>query len=799
MPRLRGGPRASAGRRRLVTAAGILLCLAGVQAQTPYAVQIAGLPIGSGDDLVKATTTDLFGNTYIVGDFRSPTLSIAGTRLTNLAAGASTTTGVTSDIYVAKFNWKGELEWAQRWGGPLDELAADVVVENKNVYVVGSFKSQVFTIGGTAATDLTNPPRGRANVEIPYVTFMVKLDGTGKVLWTSDLGDGQAVSLAVDPAQGLVYAAGAYHGDGGGSDDDGYDDDDDIKLGKTGGGGGGGALSYLGSAGTQAADDDDYDDDLANPGFLDAYVTCLSSATGVSYGSVLISGEKDEYPTDLATDPSRKSLIMAGVFESPSLNIGDMGTLKLDASGGPAGYIVKMDSVRAVGWVEWVGWVGGGRKRGVEEEEREEGHGSLTAHSPTQSHPTFLQATGDIQWSKSVGKITSVLVRVAVDTNSVYVTGQFNQPAITSLNNGQSPSLIRMELSTGRVTWAKALPKVTHVALDFLGYAYLGGTYTNAIALASNVSLPAATATTGDLYMVKVHTRAGQVVLAKTFPSGSRTGTYGVSDIAVDSAKNVYLAGTYNAGNLVMDDKTLPSPGAKVDGFMGRVLVQGTFPASIRNAVNTMAPTLPPTTPRPTTAAVATPAPTDVRVRPTPPPMQATEAPLTTLATEETTASSPPLTTQEAASPNPSPAPTPLPSNAAEETAASAPEVADDLDQEVGILEFIGVNEDDSGTEETITEDTELLSSYDEPGEMGSYGEESPEVMGVIDGDWTPPPVTPVVKPLDKTALKSFPTAKTGIRLFVNYAGRPSTVKFFQTSLFNAIKPYCKSLVSFSL
>jgi hypothetical protein len=73
---------------------------------------------GSGNDTAKAVVTDAEGNVIVTGAARG-----AGTR---------------DDWATLKYDRDGNLLWEHRFGGPLDDLARDVDVdENGDVYVAG--------------------------------------------------------------------------------------------------------------------------------------------------------------------------------------------------------------------------------------------------------------------------------------------------------------------------------------------------------------------------------------------------------------------------------------------------------------------------------------------------------------------------------------------------------------------------------------------------------------------------------------------------------------------------------------
>ncbi|WP_435355602.1 SBBP repeat-containing protein [Emticicia sp. SJ17W-69] len=155
-------------------------------------VQTAG---GTDYEEVKGITIDANGNIYITGYFGGTTTFDVNTK----------TTSGGYDIFVAKYNNIGDLQWLQTaGGGDIDygyDIAADV---NGNVYVTGYFT-------GTAkfgTTTKTSPGGGDTDI------FVVKYSTTGSYQWVQTVGDGAddfGLGIATD-ASGYVYVTGFFNG-----------------------------------------------------------------------------------------------------------------------------------------------------------------------------------------------------------------------------------------------------------------------------------------------------------------------------------------------------------------------------------------------------------------------------------------------------------------------------------------------------------------------------------------------------------------------------------------------------------
>jgi hypothetical protein len=137
---------------------------------------------GIGDDIVTGIAADVSGNVYITGNFNSSTLAFGSTNLTN-----NSSSPITTDIFVAKYNTGGVVQWANKGGGTDNDYPNDLAVDGSgNVYITGAFNSITTSFG---ALTLTNT--GIANAD----AFVVKYDTNGNSQWavkgggnSSDIG-----------------------------------------------------------------------------------------------------------------------------------------------------------------------------------------------------------------------------------------------------------------------------------------------------------------------------------------------------------------------------------------------------------------------------------------------------------------------------------------------------------------------------------------------------------------------------------------------------------------------------------
>jgi len=107
------------------------------------------------------------------------------------------------DLFVAKLSPKGDFLWTKGFGGKADEFPQALLLDSDgNLYLTGSF-------GGTAIfKDSSIRARGGSDI------FVAKLDGKGEVLWVIQAGGGSADSgqdLVIDKT-GHLYVSGNFGG-----------------------------------------------------------------------------------------------------------------------------------------------------------------------------------------------------------------------------------------------------------------------------------------------------------------------------------------------------------------------------------------------------------------------------------------------------------------------------------------------------------------------------------------------------------------------------------------------------------
>ncbi len=125
---------------------------------------------GAYDDTTTSIATDSSGNLIVVGNFTSPSITIGTTVLTN--PGIATNYG--NDMFIVKYDASGNVVWANKAGGALDDHCNSVrVSQNGDILITGYFSSATCNFGANSLTNL-----GSTDV------FIAKYNSAGNVMWT---------------------------------------------------------------------------------------------------------------------------------------------------------------------------------------------------------------------------------------------------------------------------------------------------------------------------------------------------------------------------------------------------------------------------------------------------------------------------------------------------------------------------------------------------------------------------------------------------------------------------------------
>jgi gliding motility-associated-like protein len=140
-----------------------------------------------GNDEGYSVSTDTWGNVFITGKFTGPTITFGTQTLTRTGTG---------NLYIVKYDTKGNVLWAKSPSGGYSEGRAVSTDFDGNVFVTGYFEGSI-TFGSITLT--------KAGI------FIVKYDPNGNVLWAKGAGgsNDEGNSVSAD-AIGDVFVTGNY-------------------------------------------------------------------------------------------------------------------------------------------------------------------------------------------------------------------------------------------------------------------------------------------------------------------------------------------------------------------------------------------------------------------------------------------------------------------------------------------------------------------------------------------------------------------------------------------------------------
>lgn len=223
---------------------------------------------GAGNEIGRNVAVDVASNAYVVGTYSS-SFYFAGTTMSVVGS---------NDIFIAKYNSKGEGVWIQRITGSTTDEVKDIVIDsNGDIYVTGEVSPN--------AGYFNNPDDVREDIVVRRAingnsdAFLAKYTRDGRLLWfktyggaSSDIGN----SIALH-ASG-IYMTGVF----------------------------GAPKTTFGSITLQGQGTD---------GKYDMFLTKLSNSGDVLW-AVSSGGFESDYASSIAVDADG-SVFMTGLFESP--------------------------------------------------------------------------------------------------------------------------------------------------------------------------------------------------------------------------------------------------------------------------------------------------------------------------------------------------------------------------------------------------------------------------------------------------------------------------------------------------
>lgn len=343
--------------------------------------------------------TDATGNIYVAGSF-SITATFGSTTLVNSGS---------DDIFVAKYDAAGTVQWAKKAGGSDYDNAYGVAVDGSgNVYVAGSFSGTSVSFGSTTVSGVAGS----------MAMFLVKYSSSGSVTWARAVDNGtfscRASAISTDNS-GNILVTGVFSGS-------------TITFGSV-------TLSNVASP---------YPDMFTAK--YDGSGTVLWAACG---GSDYYDGS-----WDIAMDAAGNSYV-AGTFTGSTMYIGSA-SLTNAANGSQDAYVVSYD---ASGNVRWTKRIGGTNSDDIMALTTDASGNLYMAGNFGSSSVSFGTTTltntssgtdimvakcnggGVEQWAVKVGSADDESAYgIASDDGNIFVSGEFGGPSLTFGSNAVTSS-----------------------------------------------------------------------------------------------------------------------------------------------------------------------------------------------------------------------------------------------------------------------------------------------------------------------------------------------------------------------
>lgn len=254
---------------------------------------------GTGDDRATALTLSAAGDVYVTGWF-SGTVTFGFQQL--VSAGGR-------DIFVAKYNSDGVLQWVKRAGSANDDYAEGIAVNGNNVFISGSF---------TDSTQFGNLAMMRAVGKTDI--FIASYTLAGAEVWSQQGGStGLAYARSIVATASAVYIGGSFT--------------DSLKQ-----------------AGT-----------IVTAGGHDIFAAKYNSTTGAFQWSRRWGRPGDDMINDISLSANHR-LVLGGSYKSDTLILG---ATRLARTGTMNGFMARIDTTGAPEWAVRIGGAGSSAVHGI--------------------------------------------------------------------------------------------------------------------------------------------------------------------------------------------------------------------------------------------------------------------------------------------------------------------------------------------------------------------------------------------------------------------------------------------------
>lgn len=153
---------------------------------------------GNGHDVGTSISVDANNNVLLTGNFASTSIVFGTKTLTN-------TNSSNRDLYIAKLNSNGTVQWAKSAGSSGDDYVSSITVDKTgNAYIGGYFNNNSISFGSISLTNSNS---------IYSDQFLAKYDGTGAIIWAKNAktsSNNNAVNSVYADNNGYIYTTGYF-------------------------------------------------------------------------------------------------------------------------------------------------------------------------------------------------------------------------------------------------------------------------------------------------------------------------------------------------------------------------------------------------------------------------------------------------------------------------------------------------------------------------------------------------------------------------------------------------------------
>jgi hypothetical protein len=176
---------------------------------------------GSANETAPIISSDLNGNIYITGQYGSNSVTIndvsgvSGTTI-NVSKYGDLSNNSSDDIFLAKYNSSGNVQWVTNIGGSSSEAVPFIATDSSNnIYITGQYASNPLTINdtsGVSGTTINVSKYGDLSNNGFTDIFLVKYNSLGKAQWVTRIdGNGsETVPSVTAGSSGSLYVTGTY-------------------------------------------------------------------------------------------------------------------------------------------------------------------------------------------------------------------------------------------------------------------------------------------------------------------------------------------------------------------------------------------------------------------------------------------------------------------------------------------------------------------------------------------------------------------------------------------------------------